>query len=67
VAILSRCKCGKKASWRFPALLFIMKTLFWRANTVITHDEGGAVVSMLDEFMPSFLRNGNEVQIAMCL
>jgi hypothetical protein len=36
-------------------------------NTVVTHDEGGAVVSMLDEFMPSFLRNGNELEIVMCL
>jgi len=30
-------------------------TFFLRENTVVTHDEGGAVVSMLDEFMPSFL------------
>ena len=28
---------------------------FLRENKVVTHDEGGAVVSMLGEFMPSFL------------
>ena len=42
-------------------------TFFLRENAVVTHDEGGAVVSMLDEFMPSFLRNGSELEIVMCL
>ena len=67
MAILSRCKCGKKASWKFPASLFIVKKFFLTANTVVTHDEDGAAASILDKFMPSFLRNGNKLEIAMCL